>query len=163
MCFQSQNSSSYHKVQDEEQNGEKRDGVSGPDSAVLRLLRGLEAVAALAAVTLVTVAAESVGQELQLLLRVPAGDGELAVPGGLDVVAVGAEVQVVWRAQVPPHAPPVALAQEVAAHLRRPRHVGDVLAQPAPQKPLYPGAVVLNQRVAQREQAMIYEYENICQ
>ena len=73
----------------------------------------------------------------------PTRNQEVAVSGGLDAVAVGAQVEVVGGVGVPPDAAPVALAQKVAAELCGARHVGDVLAQTMAQEGFHLGAVVL--------------------
>lgn len=113
---------------------------------VVLLLHLVDAVAVLALVALVAVAAEPLGQQLQFMLRVPPGDGEVPVARGTDVVAVGAQVEVVASLGVPAGAAAVPLTQEVAADLSGSRHVGDVLAEAMAQEGLHVGAVVLKKQ-----------------
>lgn len=91
----------------------------------------------------VAVAAKPSSQQLQVVRRRPPSDGEVFVTRGLDLEAGGAQVEVMAGAGVPADAAAVPLAQEVAAELSGPRHVGDVLTQTVAEEGLHLGAVIL--------------------
>lgn len=59
------------------------------------------------------------------------------------MVAVSAQMEVVWGVEVPADTAAVALAQEVTADLCGPCHIGDVLTQAVVEEGLHLCAVVL--------------------
>lgn len=87
--------------------------------------------------------AEPFGEQLELVLRVPSGHGEGAVPVGQDPIAATAQVQVVWCLWVSTDTATVGLTQEVATEFCCPGNVSNVLTQSVVQKCLDFGTVVL--------------------
>lgn len=103
----------------------------------------IDAVAALALVTLIAVAAKPLGQQLEIVLRVPPCHSKVTVAGGTYAVTAFVQVEVMWGVGVTADAAPIPLAQEVAADLGSSGHIEDVLTQAVAQEGLHFAAVCL--------------------